>query len=249
MSKDFSNMFSNAPKPAVPAPVKTAPKLAIPAQMQRTELSPTSPEFKDAKAIMSWRQDLSDKVKEYVDTVEHLTLQDVNPLDAIRSKVAAIAEQVLESVDKGIWIARALGRAKPVLTKEQVAQSLKAVDTELQAIKRPDPFSLQSSQNLIGQAEYLNEQLAKAGTLLDKIKAASTDTFQIDSLNRRMQTLYNQQQLIAMGSDQIKRMVEDIQTRPLQVTELITVTLPMYRMLCLDVLAGAKQSQELRKIL
>lgn len=204
--------------------------------------------FSNSLEIAEWRKDLSEKVKEHVDVVEKIIREDSNMVAQAEKKLHLVANTVLEWADHPKSIFKIFAAEKPDISG-QVRSDLAQIEQDLKSAKKPDPFIITSVNKIVEQAKYLSEQLAKAGEELDKMKAKETDDLVIDAYNRRISTLFKQQQIVAIGMKEVTQLAVDIQTRPNQVDDLLTTTLPMYKMLCHDILAGKKQSQELRKIL
>jgi hypothetical protein len=231
---DYSKMFEK-PKAQAPAVVRTSPSNA----------------FSNSNNIMDWRRDLSEKVKEHVDLIEALVKNDVDIVAEVQQKLHEMAEDVLrhneQASSKSIF--RFFKQEPQVDMDAYVDTVIAEVEATLRSFKRPNPFKIAEVEKMLQQASYLAEQLAKAGADLEKKKPNCTDDLEVDAINRRCHTLYTQQQLVALGVEQVRKLAMDIKTRPHQVDDLLNATVPMYRMLCLDVLNGTKQSIELRNAL
>lgn len=231
---NFSNMFSNSPTKA------------------KTSVVEQKSPFNSSADILNWRRDLSDKVKEHVDLIDKLVQQDCNLVALAEEKLHEMSNKVIshmeDSESKGFF--SFLKAKNPTVDMaEVVRKTTEEISNSLSPAKKSDPFKLLEVDRMVEQATYLAEQLAKAGEELDKKKPQCVDDIEIDSINRRCTTLYTQQQLVAIGAEQVRKLAADIRSRPHQVDDLLNATIPMYRKLCLDVLSGAKQIFDLRKVL
>lgn len=242
--KDFSRMFDSLP--AASEGKTKMPDYSKMFNQQAAVVGHSSP-FRNAGEIIVWRRDLSEKVREHIDLIDKIVQQDVNVIANAEKTLSDISNEVADHVEKSSskWL-KFFSSAPSSDLDGKVRTELGKLELELKHHLKADPFKLREVDQMLGQASYLHEQLAKAGAELEKIKPLCKDDIEVDAINRRCATLYKQQQLIAMGVDQIKKLAFEIRARPQQVDDLLNSTIPMCRKLCLDVLSGTKQVRELR---
>jgi len=243
--KDYSRMFDNVP--AAKLKEKKLDYSQMFAKPKSNAVVRSSPDaFSNSNSIMEWRRDLSEKVNEHVDLIDQLVKTDVDVVASVQEKLQALANDVLQHATRQQETKSIFSflkkEAPQVNMKAKVTQVILEVTTELKNYKLPNPFKVAEVEKMLQQATYLAEQLAKAGADLEKKKPSCTDDLEIDAINKRCRTLYTQQQLVALGVEQVRKLAMDIKTRPHQVDDLLNATIPMYRMLCIDVLEGVQNS-------
>lgn len=265
MTNDFSRMFASQQPAAesVPADNKQKPSRTF-ATMFGEESTPrttpvpppTPPMFPPARIarferpddITNWRRDLSDKVREHVELVETLVRTNCNIVLQAESALADLQQEVVTYVEKRGGLTR-LFRQQPTVSQmvEHVRTSLDRLTASLSGARTPDPFKVVEVERMLEQASYLNDQLAKAGRELESMRELCADDIERDLLNKRCATLYAQQQLVALGSHQVRDIAIDVRNRTARVDDLLTATIPLCRKLCLDVLDGTAQPTTIRK--
>lgn len=201
--------------------------------------------------IASWRQDLSDKVREHVDLIEKLVVYDVDPIADAEERIKAVVEKVIKHVSdsKPSFFAKFFKSDLPVDFTQVVRNDIALIDNDLKAIAKLDPFKVREARQVVNQAEYLSEQLVKASRDLESHLNGCDDDLQVDAINRRCSTLFQQQQLVASGYKQVCQLANDLQTRPQQAQDLLNTVTAACRLLCLDVLSGKKTPDDLRRFL
>jgi hypothetical protein len=201
--------------------------------------------------IASWRQDLSDKVREHVDLIEKLVVYDIDPIAGAEERIKSVVAKVIKHVNdsKPGFLSRLFKSEIPVDFGQVVRNEIALIDNDLKNIAKLDPFKVREARQVVNQAEYLSEQLVKASRDLEAHLTNCGDDLQVEAINRRCSTLFHQQQLVASGYKQVCQLANDLQTRPQQAQDLLNTVTAACRLLCLDVLSGKKSPDDLRRFL
>jgi len=200
--------------------------------------------------IASWRQDLSAKVREHVDLVEKLVVYDADPITKVEERIKSLVHKVIKHVSesKPNFFSKFFNPDPEVDFSKVVRNDMALIENDLKTLAKPDPFAIREARQIVSQAEYLSEQLVKVAQELESKIPECADDLEVDAIHRRCQTLFQQQQMVASGFQQICQISNDLQTRPQQAQDLLNTETARCRLICLDVLSGKKSADDLRRL-
>jgi DNA primase len=234
---DFSRMFQNQQKAqASPGPVQD--KASAP-----TRTTPALPKGLSGPAILDYRADLSEKMRENTELFTELASQPPNPVERARQELIDLSKIVEEKTQPPSGLTRLFKKAPdPQELMDDFRRHINGIVQKVNTAKRPDLFLCTRAQRAFSQLDYLIEQLGKAGSELEAYKAQMTDPLDIDYANKRIATLLTQQQVVASSAPQMKQLVASMAGWERDVLQFLNVELPTQQNLCVGLIHSLMKS-------